>query len=246
MFTQIRKYNCLKHHYIHTVRAFCTCAIDQSGAIHHNAQRVQHQAEGFKLRVWNLLPFKNESKWLQMLGWTQQLAIVWAFGLSWKENARWYLKKENLYSEAVLSICQGQTCSYYAQPALPSNLSSVHQPVWHCVDRGIYCRCEIACSAHSRHATSYLTSNNSVSAPQRNSPDVKAANKEWQTIIPTVSLVSCCCTEIVVCMCKQSTLEKLHNKQFKAVVRMLRHDAHRPTAGWTAICWVVMVSGCQV
>lgn len=90
------------------------------------------------------------------------------------------------------------------------------------------------------------TSNNSVSAPQRDSPDVKAANKERQTIIPTVSLVSCCCTEIVACMCKQSTPEKLHNKQFKAVVRMLRHDAHRPTAGWTAICWVDMVSDCQV
>lgn len=63
------------------------------------------------------------------------------------------------------------------------------------------------------------TSNNSVSAPQRDSPDVKAANKERQTIISTVPLVSCCYTEIVACMCKQSTPEKLHNKQFKAVVR---------------------------
>lgn len=90
------------------------------------------------------------------------------------------------------------------------------------------------------------TSNNSVRASQRDSPAVKAANKERQTIISTVSLVSCCCTEIVACMCKQSTPEKLHNKQFKAVVWMLRHDARRPTAKWTAICWVVMVSDCQV
>lgn len=38
------------------------------------------------------------------------------------------LKKKKLHSEAVLSICQGQTCNYYAHPALLSNISSAHQP----------------------------------------------------------------------------------------------------------------------
>lgn len=89
------------------------------------------------------------------------------------------------------------------------------------------------------------TSNSSVSGPLRDSLDVKAANKERQTIISTVSLLSCCCTETVACMCKQITPEKLLHKQFKAVAPILRHNAYGPTAGRTAICWVVTVFDCQ-
>lgn len=107
-------------------------------------------------------------------------------------------------------------------------------------------RCELACSARLCYATMLTeTSNSSVSAPQRDSPDVKAANKERQTIISMVSLLSCCCTEIGACMCKQITPEKVPHKQFKAVVGILRHNARGPTAGWTAICWVVTVFDCQ-
>ncbi|MEQ2204293.1 hypothetical protein XENOCAPTIV_011000 [Xenoophorus captivus] len=98
-------------------------------------------------------------------------------------------------------------------------------------------RCELACSARLCCATVLTgTSNSSVSGPQRDSLDVKAANKERQTIISTVSLLSCRCTETVACMCKQINPEKLPHKQFQAVVPILRHNAHGPTVSRMAIC----------
>lgn len=68
------------------------------------------------------------------------------------------------------------------------------------------------------------TPNNSVTALRRDWADVKAANEQRQTIISTLYPVSRCYAEIVACMCKQITPEKLHHKHFKAVVWMLRRD----------------------
>ena len=161
--------------------------------------------------------------------------------LSWKESSRRYLKKAKIHSEAGVSICSGQTCSYYMHPAMQTAPAIIYH--WQvCVNCRMQRRCELACSARLWYATMLTeTSNSSVSAPQRDSPDVKAANKDRQTIISTVSPLSCCCTENVACMCKQITPEKLPNKQFKAVILRLRRNTRGPTADWTAICWALMV-----